>query len=104
MLGSQLDPGEVLDIAIQVASALAAAHELHIVHRDVKPENIMLRRDGYVKVLDFGLAKLIEAHPSSSFPPPSGTVSLLTESGTPVGTVQYMSPEQARGQRGGPPD
>jgi serine/threonine protein kinase len=94
LLGGRLQPGEVLDIAIQVASALAAAHELHIVHRDVKPENIMLRRDGYVKVLDFGLAKLMEAHPSS----PSGTVSLLTESGMLVGTVQYMSPEQARGQ------
>jgi len=94
MLGSRLQLAETLDIAIQVTSALAAVHELHIVHRDVKPENIMLRRDGYVKVLDFGLAKLVEAHPSSSV----GTVSLLTESGMLVGTVQYMSPEQARGQ------
>ena len=93
ILGSQLELAETLDIAIQVANALAAAHELHIVHRDIKPENIMLRRDGYVKVLDFGLAKLMEAHLSSS-----GTVSLLTESGMVVGTFQYMSPEQARGQ------
>jgi serine/threonine protein kinase/Tol biopolymer transport system component len=94
IIRSRLELPETLDIAIQVTSALAAAHESHIVHRDIKPENIMLRRDGYVKVLDFGLAKLMEANPASS----TGTVSLLTESGMLVGTLQYMSPEQARGQ------
>ena len=57
---SQLSVGEVLNVAIQVASALSAAHEAHLVHRDIKPENVMVRPDGYVKVLDFGLAKLVE--------------------------------------------
>src|SRR5215204_2161432 len=60
MAGGALGPGEALDVAAQVAGALAAAHEAGIVHRDVKPENVMMRRDGFAKVLDFGLAKLIE--------------------------------------------
>ena len=84
---------DALSVAIQVASAMTAAHDAGIVHRDIKPENIMLRRDGYVKVVDFGLAKLTErAAPSSS-----GLSSpiALTQSGMVVGTVQYMSPEQA---------
>ena len=90
---------EALDVATQVASALAAAHAAGIIHRDVKPENIMLRRDGYVKVLDFGIAKLTEdptvGQPSDSKmgrPAPP-----RTDPGTLVGTVKYMSPEQARG-------
>jgi serine/threonine protein kinase/Tfp pilus assembly protein PilF len=87
---------EALDIAMQVASALAAAHEAGVVHRDLKPENIMLRRDGYVKVLDFGLAKLTE-------PPAIDTRAHTaaragTEVGMVMGTARYMSPEQARGQ------
>ena len=90
--------GEALDYAIQAASALAAAHEAGIVHRDIKPENIMVRADGYVKVVDFGLAKLGERPVK---PEDSGTVLMgpaVTTLGTVMGTAQYMSPEQARGQ------
>lgn len=87
----QMNLGEVLDIATQIASALAAAHAAGIVHRDIKPENIMLRRDGFVKVLDFGLAKL-----SSQFGEAEGAM-VDTNPGVVMGTVRYMSPEQARG-------
>src|SRR5262245_35087471 len=80
---------------IQVAGALAAAHEAGIVHRDIKPENIMLRPDGLVKVLDFGLAKLTE----QAMRPPSEAsfAHVTTQPGVLLGTVSYMSPEQARG-------
>jgi eukaryotic-like serine/threonine-protein kinase len=84
---------EVLEIAEQMASALMAAHTAGIVHRDIKPENIMIRHDGYVKVLDFGLAKLTEASDSSQ----SGAEQ-ITQSGAVLGTINYMSPEQARGE------
>lgn len=88
---------EVLDIAIQIAGALSAAHAAGVMHRDIKPENIMLRPDGYVKVLDFGLAKLVEI-PASSGDHDSPTVPLFeTEPGILMGTVSYMSPEQGRG-------
>ena len=86
-----------LDISIQIAGALAAAHARGIVHRDIKPENVMLRTDGYVKVLDFGLAKLTEK------PSPNGNVDastlakVQTNAGLVMGTAAYMSPEQARG-------
>ena len=86
---------EVLDVAIQVASALAAAHQAGIIHRDIKPDNIMLRNDGYVKVLDFGLAKLIETKTIKTMAPTQHMVE--TETGVVMGTVSYMSPEQARG-------
>lgn len=87
---------DVLDVAIQIASALSAAHAAHIVHRDIKPENVMLRHDGYVKVLDFGLAKLAE-HRAASVDPDAATKMLSTSPGLVIGTVSYMSPEQARG-------
>jgi serine/threonine protein kinase len=87
---------DALDVAVQIASALTAAHEAGIIHRDIKPENTMLRRDGIVKVLDFGLAKLGEQE--SSDPQASTMLLVQTEEGARMGTPMYMSPEQARGQ------
>jgi serine/threonine protein kinase/cytochrome c-type biogenesis protein CcmH/NrfG len=93
-----LNPREAADISIQVASALCATHEVGIVHRDIKPENIMLRRDGIVKVLDFGLAKLTTNRPPFNTHSEAPTQTQFnTEAGTVLGTAQYMSPEQARG-------
>ncbi len=90
--------GEVLDVAAQIAGALSAAHAAGIVHRDVKPENVILRADGIVKVLDFGLAKLTERPPPDSVDAEAATKALVqTEPGVVLGTVAYMSPEQARG-------
>ncbi|HEY0405425.1 MAG TPA: protein kinase [Pyrinomonadaceae bacterium] len=89
-----LDLEEALEVATQAASALAAAHEAGVVHRDIKPENIMLRRDGYVKVLDFGLAKLTERPDTTS---PEAVTQVHTDIGSVIGTARYMSPEQARG-------
>src|SRR5436853_1620845 len=88
-----------LEIAVQVASALAAAHETGVVHRDIKPENIMLRPDGYAKVLDFGIAKLTEQRPASDHYEVGTTAVLQTRPGLVLGTGRYMSPEQARGQK-----
>jgi Tol biopolymer transport system component len=87
--------GQALDVAAQAASALTAAHQAGIIHRDIKPENIMLRTDGYLKVLDFGLAKLAEPKPGDTAAPTLPKVD--TEPGIVMGTVSYMSPEQARG-------
>jgi serine/threonine protein kinase len=89
--------GQVLDICSQIASALAAAHTAGIVHRDIKPENVMVRRDGFVKVLDFGLAKLTEV-PGLHSGSEAATVQVVsTDPGKVMGTAKYMSPEQARG-------
>ena len=109
MTNTRMTVGEVLDVATQIASALQAAHEAGIVHRDVKPENIMLRRDGFVKVLDFGLAKLIEGkekqetgkageeNPTIAISRRHHASPSVTLPGVVMGTVGYMSPEQARG-------
>jgi serine/threonine protein kinase/Tol biopolymer transport system component len=93
----RLKLGEVFDVVIQVASALVEAHAAGVVHRDIKPENIMLRRDGYVKVLDFGVAK-VSGRPAGAVDTQADTRALLvTEAGAVMGTVSYMSPEQASG-------
>jgi serine/threonine-protein kinase len=114
---SPLSLAEALDIAVQVASALVAAHDAGIVHRDIKPENVMIRTDGYVKVLDFGIAKLTAdlgfgnadfgfnseqpENPKSEIPNPKSQARTLIQSATIpgmiLGTAFYMSPEQARG-------
>jgi len=89
---------EAVKIATQTASALAAAHDAGIVHRDIKPDNIMIRRDGIVKVLDFGLAKLVERLPSQFVDSEAPTsIPMKSEPGSVIGTAVYMSPEQARG-------
>jgi serine/threonine-protein kinase len=95
----RLELHEVLEIGVQVASALSAAHAARIVHRDIKPENIMVRKDGIVKVLDFGLAKLAE-HGQQNAPDTEAPTKALhhTAPGVVMGTVSYMSPEQARGK------
>jgi serine/threonine protein kinase len=91
---------EVLDIAVQTANALVAAHEAHLVHRDIKPENIMIRPDGLVKVLDFGLAKLVERKNKSVFGLEDSTAQQnQTAKGIILGTINYMSPEQAKGEK-----
>ncbi|HXI94415.1 MAG TPA: protein kinase, partial [Blastocatellia bacterium] len=95
--GAQLEVGEALDVAAQIASALEAAHEARIVHRDIKPENMIVRPDGLVKVLDFGLAKLTESQSRSPGSESATVVDAVTTPGLVLGTVSYMSPEQARG-------
>ncbi|HKY28540.1 MAG TPA: protein kinase [Pyrinomonadaceae bacterium] len=98
--GSHLEMKEILDISIQVASALEEAHAAGIVHRDIKPDNIMIRRNGFVKVLDFGLAKLTEdlRDRSPSDGEAATRVMVQTDAGVVMGTSHYMSPEQARGK------
>src|SRR5689334_21969558 len=84
-----MNQGKAIDIAVQIAEGLAAAHEKGIVHRDVKPENIMVRKDGIVQIMDFGLAKLRAT---------GSKITRLTKEGSTVGTAGYMSPEQVQGQ------
>jgi len=90
---------DILKIGVQVAEALAAAHQAGIIHRDIKPENIMIREDGYAKVLDFGLAKLTEKKKKAEISLEGETKAFVqTSPGMVMGTVSYMSPEQARGK------
>jgi len=93
--GVALAPRKAIDIAVQIANGLAAAHEKGIVHRDLKPDNLFLTRDGRVKILDFGLAKLLNA---AATPQESTMKMQHTAPGTVMGTVGYMSPEQVRGE------
>ena len=94
-----LSLNQILKIGIQIAEALSAAHNAGIAHRDIKPENIMIRTDGYVKVLDFGLAKLTEKNkPKDASLEGETKVLVKTNPGVVMGTVSYMSPEQARGK------
>src|SRR5438445_8886579 len=97
LLRGRMEFSEAVDVAIQVYSALAAAHEAGIVHRDINPGNIMLRRDGYVKVLDFGIAKLAEQEAPAPMPKDEALLLVETNLGSILGTVPYMSPEQACG-------
>jgi eukaryotic-like serine/threonine-protein kinase len=99
LLRPPLEVREALEIAIQVASALSVAHGAGIVHRDIKPENVMLRPDGYVKVLDFGIAKLSEPQPAADRGDAGKMAGHQTRAGLVLGTGRYMSPEQTRGEK-----
>jgi predicted ATPase/serine/threonine protein kinase len=97
LLAGRLPVRKVLEIAAQVAEGLAKAHEADLAHRDLKPENLMVSQDGFIKILDFGLAKHISTNAELSATRPASE--LQTSPGGILGTVQYMSPEQARGDR-----
>lgn len=95
LMRGPLPTRRAIDYAVQITHGLSAAHQKGITHRDLKPENLFVTRDGRIKILDFGLAKLAQSQPDS--PDSERTVSADTEPGTVVGTVAYMSPEQVRG-------
>ncbi|HXM77018.1 MAG TPA: serine/threonine-protein kinase, partial [Thermoanaerobaculia bacterium] len=97
-LGSPLPARKAVDYGIQIAQGLAAAHEKGIVHRDLKPENLFVTKDGRVKILDFGLAKLTRPETAAGSLTDVPTLTAGTEPGVVMGTVGYMSPEQVRGQ------
>ena len=94
-----LSPRKAIDYALQIVRGLAAAHEMGIAHRDLKPENLFVTRDGRVKILDFGLAKLLGPRVGKADQTNAPTTPVRTESGMVMGTVGYMSPEQVRGQQ-----
>src|SRR6266849_4216803 len=94
--GTALPPAEALDYALQIARGLAAAHDKGVVHRDLKPDNLFVTRDGRVKILDFGLAKLRPPLDPGDIGAETRTASVDTEAHTMLGTVGYMSPEQIR--------
>src|SRR5262249_48966019 len=96
LLAGAMPLDEALSIGAQIASGLAAAHEAGVVHRDLKPANVIVRTDGTVKVLDFGLAKLVQEQEGSFSH--GATATQYTGEGVIMGTIGYMSPEQARGQ------
>src|SRR5262249_10928065 len=98
LTGGSLPPRKAVEYGVQIARGLAAAHEKGIIHRDLKPENLFVTRDGRVKVLDFGLAKLTRPGEAEKARPEVSTATSPTDAGVLLGTVGYMSPEQVRGQ------
>jgi Tol biopolymer transport system component len=97
LAGTAVSQRKAIDWALQIARGLAAAHEVGIVHRDLKPENLFVTKDGRIKILDFGLAKLVTTR-SGSVESAAPTTPIITESGLILGTASYMSPEQVRGE------
>ena len=95
--GAAVSQKQAVDWALQIARGLSAAHSKGVVHRDLKPDNVFVTNDGHVKILDFGLAKRVDAAPAEQTSAPTGTGGGHTEPGTVMGTMGYMSPEQVRG-------